>query len=140
MAEAVASAIAYEGHQRADALLSGAVDAARREGCRVPFAFNTAYINTISVDREPPHPGDREIENRIRSAIRWNALVMVLRANKESSELAGILAIFQSAATLYDTGFMHFWHAPDDEHGGDLIFVQATHRPVSMREPFLRAA
>jgi len=75
-------------------------------------------------ERQAPHPGDREIEHRIRSLIRWNAVAIVLRANKESSELGGHIASFQSAATLYDTGFQHFWHAPSAGHGGDLVFVQ----------------
>ena len=73
---------------------------------------------------EPAHPGDRAIEHKIRSLIRWNAAAIVLRANKTSSELGGHIASFQSAATLYDTGFMHFWHAPTDTHGGDLIYYQ----------------
>ena len=95
----------------------------------MPFAANTAYMNSISVAEEPTHPGNREIEHRIRSAIRWNAAAIVLRANKVSSELGGHIASFQSAATLYDTGFMHFWHAPSENHGGDLVFVQGHSSP-----------
>jgi pyruvate dehydrogenase E1 component len=127
--DAVSSVMAFEGSERADFLLGRAVEMARRQGARVPFASNTAYINTIPPHKEAPHPGDREIENRIRSVIRWNALAMVLRANKASSELGGHIASFQSAATLYDTGFMHFWHAPSADHGGDLVFVQGHSSP-----------
>ena len=122
--EAISSLIAFEGVDRADAVLSQTVETARRHGARLPFAANTAYINTISPDEEPPHPGDREIEHRIKSAIRWNALAMVLKANKVSTELGGHIASYQSAATLYETGFGHFWNAPSATHGGDLIFAQ----------------
>jgi pyruvate dehydrogenase E1 component len=127
--DAIESVIAYEGTREADRLLSGAVDTARRYGAQLPFAANTAYINTIGPDEQPTHPGDRAIEHRIRSAIRWNALAIVLRANKTSSELGGHIASFQSAATLYDTGFMHFWHAATDKHGGDLVYVQGHSSP-----------
>jgi pyruvate dehydrogenase E1 component len=110
---------------------------ARRQGARLPFAANTAYINTIPPHKETPHPGDRAIENRIRSAIRWNALAMVLRANKESSGIGGHIASFQSAATLYDTGFMHFWHGASETHGGDLLFIQGHSSPGIYARAFL---
>ncbi|MDX2205793.1 MAG: pyruvate dehydrogenase (acetyl-transferring), homodimeric type [Hyphomicrobiaceae bacterium] len=127
--DAIESVIAFEGTAEADRLLTSAVETARRSGARLPFAANTAYINTIAPSDEPPHPGDRDIEHRIRSAIRWNALAIVLKANKTSSELGGHIASFQSAATLYDTGFNHFWHAATDSHGGDLVFVQGHSSP-----------
>ena len=126
---AVTSVMAFEGSQRADELLGKAVEAARRQGANVPFAANTAYINTIAPHHEEPHPGNRDIEQRIRSAVRWNALAIVLRANQTSTELGGHIASFQSAATLYDTGFMHFWRAPSERHGGDLVFVQGHSSP-----------
>ena len=135
--EAVSSVMAFEGSERADHLLGRAVDMARRQGARLPFAANTAYINTIPPHKETPHPGDRAIENRIRSAIRWNALAMVLRANKETSELGGHIASFQSAATLYDTGFMHFWHGATEDHGGDLVFIQGHSSPGIYARAFL---
>jgi pyruvate dehydrogenase E1 component len=106
--EAIQSVIAFEGTCEADDILTRVVDVARRSGARLPFTANTAYINSIPPDQQPQHPGDRSIEHRIRSAIRWNALAIVLKANKPSSELGGHIASFQSAATLYDTGFMHF--------------------------------
>jgi len=127
--DAISSVIAFEGTGRADDILDEVVATARRSGARLPFAANTAYINTIPVEAQPEHPGDREIERRIRAAIRWNAAAIVVRANKESSELGGHIASFQSAATLYDTGFMHFWHAPSESHGGDLVFVQGHSSP-----------
>ena len=135
--EAISSVIAFEGVDRADAILSATVEAARRHGARLPFAANTAYINTIAPNEEPAHPGNREIEHHLRSAVRWNALALVLKANKTSSELGGHLASFQSAATLYDTGFMHFWNAPHDGHGGDLIFVQGHCSPGIYARAFM---
>ncbi|MGB0748458.1 MAG: pyruvate dehydrogenase (acetyl-transferring), homodimeric type [Magnetospiraceae bacterium] len=126
---AVESVIAFEGTSRADHLLDAAVSVARKHGARLPFAANTAYINSIPPEQQVDHPGNRELEHRIRSTIRWNAAMIVMRANKESSELGGHIASFQSAATLYDTGFQHFWHAPSDSHGGDLVFVQGHSAP-----------
>jgi pyruvate dehydrogenase E1 component len=135
--DAIESVIAFEGTRRADELLTCAVDTARRQGAHLPFAANTAYINTISPDEQPEHPGNRAVERRIRSAVRWNAAAIVLRANKETSELGGHIASFQSAATLYDTGFMHFWHAPTEDHGGDLIFYQGHSSPGIYARAFL---
>ncbi|MBV1700357.1 MAG: pyruvate dehydrogenase (acetyl-transferring), homodimeric type [Hyphomicrobiales bacterium] len=127
--DAIESVIAYEGPDRADQLLGAAVDSARRSGAKLPFAANTAYLNTIAPSEQPVHPGDRHLEMNIRRMIRWNATAIVLKANKESSELGGHIASFQSAATLYDTGFMHFWHAASEKHGGDLVFIQGHSSP-----------
>jgi pyruvate dehydrogenase E1 component len=102
---------------------------ARRRGARAPYSATTPYLNTIPPQQQAAYPGDLEVEHRIRSMIRWNAAAMVLRANKESSELGGHIASFQSAATLYDVGFEHFWHAPSDRHGGDLIYMQGHSSP-----------
>lgn len=135
--DAISSVIAFEGTGQADDILEEVVDVARRHGAYVPFASNTAYINTIPVDAEPNHPGDREIEQRIMSAIRWNAAALVLKANKESSELGGHIASYQSAATLYETGFNHFWHAPSETHGGDLILIQGHSSPGIYARAFL---
>src|ERR671938_391435 len=122
--ESLGGVIAYEGPERAHYLLDRVIDEARRKGAPVPYSANTPYLNTIPVERQAPHPGDRAIEHRIRSVIRWNALAIVLRANKTSSELGGHIASFQSSALLYDTGYQHFWHAPSDNHDGDLIYIQ----------------
>ena len=135
--DAVQSVIEFEGVRRADELLGKTVESARRSGARLPFAGNTAYINTIPVDEQPEHPGIRAIERRIRSAIRWNSAALVLRANKESSELGGHIASFQSAATLYDTGFMHFWHAAREDHAGDCVYVQGHSSPGIYARAFL---
>ena len=135
--DAINSVIAFEGTGAADDLLREVVATARRSGAQVPFAANTAYINTIPPDAEPRHPGVRDIEHRIRSVVRWNAAAIVLKANKTSSELGGHIASFQSAATLYDTGFMHFWNAPHEGHGGDLIFFQGHSSPGIYARAFI---
>jgi pyruvate dehydrogenase E1 component len=127
--DALDGVLEAEGPERAHFLLEQLVDKARRSGAYLPYSANTAYINTIPPAAEDPLPGDQELEHRIRSLIRWNAVAMVLRANKESSELGGHIASFQSAATLYDIGFDHFWHAPSATHGGDMIFVQGHSAP-----------
>jgi pyruvate dehydrogenase E1 component len=125
------------GPERAHFLLDRVIDTARRRGAPVPYSANTPYLNTIGVERQAPHPGDRAIEHRIRSVIRWNALAIVLRANKTSSELGGHIASFQSSALLYDTGFMHFWHAPHEGHGGDLIYIQGHVSPGIYARSFI---
>ncbi|GEP09334.1 pyruvate dehydrogenase (acetyl-transferring), homodimeric type [Methylobacterium gnaphalii] len=126
-----------EGPDRAHFLIGQVVEEARKRGAPVPFSANTAYLNTIPVNKQDPHPGDRQIEHRIRSAIRWNAIAIILRANKESSELGGHIASFQSSATLYDTGFMHFWRGDNEERGGDLIYVQGHSSPGIYARAFL---
>ena len=135
--DALDSVEAFEGVGRVDELLEGVIQAARRKGAKLSFAANTAYVNTILPHDEPAHPGDRVLEHKIRSIIRWNAAAIVLRANKTSSELGGHIASFQSAATLYDTGFMHFWHAPTEAHGGDLIYYQGHCAPGIYARAFL---
>ena len=114
----------HRGGERSNYLINQLVDQGRRDGVYVPRSLTTAYCNTIPPEREEKSTGDRAIEHRLRSIIRWNAMAIILRANKDSSELGGHIASFQSAATLYDIGFGHFWHAPTEQHGGDLIFIQ----------------
>jgi pyruvate dehydrogenase E1 component len=128
---------AHRGDERARFLVNAVVAAAGGDGLCAPQSLTTPYRNTIPVDQQPTLPGDRAMEHKLRSIIRWNALAIVLRANKESSELGGHIASFQSAATLYDIGFGHFWHAPTDTHGGDLIFVQGHSSPGIYARAFL---
>lgn len=127
--DALSAVLENEGVERAHFLLEQLIDNARRNGANLPFTNNTAYLNTIPTHLEERTPGDPELENRIRSFIRWNAMAMVVRANKESSELGGHIASFASAATLYDVGFNHFFHAPTPDHGGDLLFMQGHSAP-----------
>ncbi|HEV7617300.1 MAG TPA: pyruvate dehydrogenase (acetyl-transferring), homodimeric type [Burkholderiaceae bacterium] len=135
--DAFKSVLAVQGPERTNYLLSKLVDEARRAGIYIPQSFTTAYANTIPPDKEERSPGNREIEHRIRSIIRWNALAIILRANKDSSELGGHIASFQSAATLYDIGFGHFWHAPAETHGGDLLYIQGHSSPGIYARAFM---
>ncbi|MGO9431048.1 MAG: pyruvate dehydrogenase (acetyl-transferring), homodimeric type, partial [Rhodoblastus sp.] len=135
--EALNSVQAFEGVHRVDAILGEVVAEARKNGAQLPFAWNTAYINSIPVADQPEPPGIRPIETKIRAAIRWNAAAIVLKANKVSSELGGHIASFQSAATLYDVGFMHFWRAPSENHAGDLVFIQGHSSPGIYARAFL---
>ena len=121
--EALDGVLEAEGPDRAHFLIEQLIDKARRSGAYLPFSANTAYINTIPVEKQVRIPGDQNIEHRIRSISRWNAMAMVVRANKHTN-VGGHIASYASAATLYDVGFNHFWHAPSDEHGGDLVFIQ----------------
>jgi pyruvate dehydrogenase E1 component len=127
--DALDSVVTFDGSDRATFLLDELLNGARRSGVPVPYSANTPYLNTIPPDREPQYPGDLALERKIRSLIRWNAVATVLRANKESSELGGHIASYQSAATLYEVGFNHFWHAPSESHGGDLVFLQGHSSP-----------
>ncbi len=121
--DALDGVLEHEGPERAHYILEKLIEKARRSGAYLPYSANTAYINTIPPGKEERSPGDHEIEHRIRSYVRWNAAAMVLRANRNTN-VGGHIASFASAATLYDVGFNHFWHAPSEKHGGDLIFVQ----------------
>jgi pyruvate dehydrogenase E1 component len=135
--EALDSVLDFEGAERAHFLLDELIGQGRRRGAPVPYSPNTPYLNTIPPGQEDRHPGDRAIEHRIRSIIRWNELAIVLRANKESTELGGHIASFQSAATLYDVGQMWFWHAPSHNHGGDLVYFQGHSSPGFYARAFL---
>ena len=121
--DALNGVIQQGGVDRAAFLIDEQISHARVSGVVQPFHAETPYINTIPVEQQARLPGDQEIEHKIRSYTRWNAMAMVLKANKDTN-VGGHISSFQSAATLYDVGFNHFWHAPSDSHGGDLVFVQ----------------
>ncbi len=122
--DALESVIETSGLDRAHYLLERLIDKARRSGAYLPYSANTAYINTIPAHKEIYTPGDPALEWRIRSINRWNAMAMVVKANRKNSELGGHIASYASAATLIEVGYNHFWHAPNDKNGGDLIFFQ----------------
>jgi len=122
--DALDAVIEHDGPERAHFLLEQMIDKARRSGANLPYDSSTAYVNTIPPHLEVTSPGDHELERRVRSMIRWNATVMVLRAQRDGSGLGGHIASFASAATLYDVGFNHFFHAPTPEHGGDVVMMQ----------------
>ncbi len=135
--EAIEAVVAYDGPQRARSLLSRVVERAQVAGTGPIATLNTPYVNTIPADREAGLPGDAALQRRLRSIVRWNAMVMVLRANKVSSELGGHIASFQSLAALYEVGYNHFWHAPSAEHGGDLVYFQGHSSPGNYARAFL---
>jgi pyruvate dehydrogenase E1 component len=134
--EALQSVLEQDGSERAHFLIEQLVAATRQSGFDIPFSANTAYLNTIPVSRQAQFPGDPTIEQKIRSYVRWNAMMMVLRANKHTN-VGGHIASFASAATLYDVGYNHFWHAPSDQNDGDLIFTQGHLTPGDYSRAFL---
>ncbi len=135
--ESLKAVIDADGAERAHQLLQGMVELTRRAGAHLPFAPTTEYINTIPSHLEPRMSGDQHMEWRIRSIIRWNAMAMVVRANRKPGDLGGHIASFASSATLYDVGFNHFWRAPSDSHPGDLIAVQGHSSPGIYARAFL---
>ena len=136
-AESINSVIAREGVERANYLLDQTICHAYENGVEPPITTTTPYINSIPAKRQLPFPGDREVERRLNAWIRWNAMAMVVRANRQPAEPGGHIASFQSSATLYNIGFNHFWHAPTDMHGGDLIYIQGHVAPGIYARAFL---
>ena len=135
--EALDAVVRNDGTRRAHDLVERVVERARLRGAAIEYVGPTPYVNTIHTEDEPDLPGDPGLERRVRSLVRWNAIAMVLRANKESSELGGHIASYQSAALLYEIGFNHFWHAPGAEHGGDLVYIQGHSAPGIYARSFL---
>ncbi|GMW08041.1 MAG: pyruvate dehydrogenase (acetyl-transferring), homodimeric type [Gammaproteobacteria bacterium] len=127
--ESMDSVLRTNGAGRAHFLLNQMIDHARRSGAYLPYSPNTAYLNTIPVAQQPEYPGDRALERRLEAYIRWNALAMVVRTNKASSEYGGHIATYASSATLYEVGFNHFWRAAGEKHAGDLIYIQGHSSP-----------
>ncbi|THF64295.1 pyruvate dehydrogenase (acetyl-transferring), homodimeric type [Pseudothauera rhizosphaerae] len=134
--EALAAVVENEGAQRAHYLIEKLIESAREEGVDIPYSANTQYINTIPVEQQPKYPGDPDLEIKLHSYIRWNAMAMVVRANKHTN-VGGHIASFASAAALYDVGFSHFWHAPSADHDGDMIFFQGHSVPGVYARAFM---
>jgi pyruvate dehydrogenase E1 component len=126
-----------EGRDRAGFLLRELQHKAVRSGVKLPFTANTPYINTIPVNRQPPFPGSREIERRIKSLVRWNAMAMVVKANKHEDGIGGHISTFASSATLYEIAFNHFFHGPDGAGGGDQVYFQGHASPGIYARAFL---
>ena len=135
--EAVDAVVAHDGPDRARQILTRVVERAQSSGTGPIASLNTPYVNTIPPEREARLPGDPALERRLRSIVRWNAIAMVVRANKASSELGGHIASYQSLAALYEVGYNHFWHAPSDDHGGDLVYFQGHSSPGNYARAFL---
>ncbi|MGI9270470.1 MAG: pyruvate dehydrogenase (acetyl-transferring), homodimeric type [Woeseiaceae bacterium] len=127
--ESIDSVLSQHGPERAHFLLNQMIDFARRSGAYLPYSPNTAYLNTISTGRQPEYPGDRTIERRLEAFLRWNAMAMVVQANRVSSEYGGHISSYASSATLYEVGFNHFWRAPTPEQQGDMVFFQGHSSP-----------
>ncbi len=127
--DSIQAVLDHDGPPRAHQLLENLVEVTRRAGANLPFDPTTEYINTIPAGQEAKSPGDAAMEWRIRSIIRWNAMAMVVRANRKPGELGGHIATFGSSATLYDVGFNHFWRAPSEDHPGDLLYIQGHGSP-----------
>jgi len=135
--ESIDSVLRVHGAERAHYLLERIIDYTRRSGAFLPFKPNTAYVNSISTGQEREYPGDRALEKRIKAYIRWNAMAMVVQANRQSSEYGGHIASYASAATLYEVGFNHFWRAPSEAHPGDMVFIQGHSSPGIYARAFL---
>ena len=131
------SLIREEGIERAQFIIDQVMQQARAGGVSLPSGITTDYVNTIPVSEQPAYPGNLEIERRIRSYVRWNAVMMVLRGQKKDLDLGGHLSTFQSAATMYEVGFNHFFKAATEKNGGDLVFFQGHAAPGMYARAFL---
>jgi pyruvate dehydrogenase E1 component len=135
--DALEAVIENEGPERAHYLMERLVDLARRRGAHIPFSSNTAYVNTIPTHLEEHCPGNLEYEERLRSWMRWNAMAMVVKANRADGDLGGHISSFASLANMLGIGFNHFWHAPTENHGGDLLYIQGHSSPGIYARAFL---
>ncbi|MBI3231390.1 MAG: pyruvate dehydrogenase (acetyl-transferring), homodimeric type [Burkholderiales bacterium] len=135
--DALEAVIENEGPERAHYLMERMVDLARRRGAHIPFSANTAYVNTIPAHLEKHCPGNLEYEERLRSWMRWNAMAMVVKANRVDGDLGGHISSFASLANMLGVGFNHFWHAPTEDHGGDLLYIQGHSSPGVYARAFL---
>jgi len=137
--ESIDSVLKAQGAERAHFLLDRLIDYTRRAGAYLPFKPNTAYVNTIPTGLEREYPGNRALERRLEAYIRWNAMAMVVQANRQSSEYGGHISTYASSATLYEVGFNHFWRAPSERHPGDLIFIQGHSSPGIYARAYLES-
>ena len=135
--DSVDAVVDTDGRRRMGFLLERVIDHAQHQAVPVASTLSTPYVNTIPVDEEPPLPGDPELERLATALVRWNAIAIVLQANAESTELGGHIASYQSAETLYEVGFNHFWRARSDAHGGDLVYIQGHSSPGIYARAFL---
>ena len=135
--ESIDSVLSRHGPERAHFLLNKMIDFARRSGAYLPYSPNTAYLNTIAPGRQPEYPGDRALERRIEAYIRWNAMAMVVRSNRISTEYGGHISSYASSATLYEVGFNHFWRGDTAQQGGDMVFMQGHSAPGMYARAFL---
>jgi pyruvate dehydrogenase E1 component len=135
--DALQSIIEVEGDEKAHHIIEKLIDHARRSGINLPYSSNTAYVNTIPVDQQERIPGNQDIEHKIRSYIRWNAMTMVVKANLKPGAVGGHIASFASSATLYDVGFNHFFKGDNHGNGADMVFFQGHISPGIYARSFL---
>ena len=135
--ESIDDALEEHGYERTRFLLEELIEYAQSKGARLPFNTNTPFINTILPQDEPPYPGDREIERRVKSFARWNAMAMVVRANTNTPGIGGHISTYASSATLYEVALNHFFKGPDHPSGGDLIFYQGHGSPGQYARAYL---
>ncbi len=139
--DALAAVIESEGPERAHYLLEQLLETARQNSIDMPFSANTGYVNTIEPDQEARTPGNNDIEERLRAYMRWNAMAMVVKANRlhpaDGGDLGGHISSFASLATMFGAGFNHFWHAESENHGGDLLYIQGHSSPGIYARAFL---
>jgi pyruvate dehydrogenase E1 component len=144
--DALDALIQAEGRERGHFMLEQLLEEARQNGIDMPFSAKTGYVNTIEPEDEAPSPGNLELEGRLRAYMRWNAMAMVVKANRldpaDGGDLGGHISSFQSLAHMFAAGFNHFWHADDTDAGGTTAATcstsRATARPASTRAPSWR--
>ncbi len=134
--ESLEAVIRYQGPERARFLLDTLLQVAARAGAKMPSGITTPYVNTIPAEDQPRFPGNRELERKVKSAVRWNAMVMVLKANKNTN-VGGHISTYASAATLYEIGFNHFFHGQTEDHPGDVVFFQGHASPGMYARAFV---
>ena len=135
--ESIEDTLEHHGFERTRFLLEELIDYAQSKGARLPFNTNTPFINTIHHSLQKEFPGERDLERKIKSLIRWNAMAMVVRANNESHGIGGHISTYASVATLYEVGFNHFFRGPDHPNGADLVFFQGHSSPGVYSRAFL---
>src|SRR5713226_3154542 len=135
--EALDGVVEENGPERAAYLLGRLIDAAAKYGVGTPHKLTAPYVNTIPVEEEVAYPGDREVERRIKSLLRWNAMAMVVRANKHDPGIGGHISTYASLATLLEIGFNHFFRGPEAPGGGDQVYFQGHASPGVYARAFL---
>ena len=135
--ESIEDALEEHGYERTRFLLETLIDYAQTKGARLPFNTSTPYINTILPSQEPEYPGDRILERNIKSIVRWNAMAMVTKANKNTPGIGGHISTYASAATIYEVAFNHFLKGPKHSEGQDLVFFQGHASPGMYARAFL---
>lgn len=135
--DSIESVLETEGEERAHFLIEQVIERAHRDGVKIPFSGTTEYINTIPADKQPRYPGNSELEHKIRSYIRWNAMAMIVKSNAVDSSLGGHIASYASLATMWEVGFNHFWKGNTETQDGDLIFFQGHSSPGIYARAFI---